>query len=135
MDAGEQVVKLITNLILVHYSHFFPSSYPDIPLNMSMITDVSTKASVDISAFGNEDLLKQVELRLSKTAPLNWSNYGSIALLLRNLYPEEDLLSVREQSIIDYVRGLPNFDDSNPPDHDSIDSIIYTWMSLEEDDY
>lgn len=133
MDAGDQVVKLLTNLILVHYSHFFPSSYPDIPLNMSMITDVSNKASVDISAFKDEELLKLVELRLSKTAPLNWSNYGSIALLLKSLYPNEDLLSVREQSIVNYVKSLPNFDDSNPPDNDSIDSIIYTWMSLEDD--
>lgn len=133
MDAGDQVVKLLTNLILVHYSHFFPSSYPDIPLNMSMITDVSNKASVDISAFKDEELLKLVELRLSRTAPLNWSNYGSIALLLKSLYPNEDLLAVREQSVVDYVKSLPNFDDSNPPDNDSIDSIIYTWMSLEDD--
>lgn len=134
MNPDEQVIKLIVNLILVHYSSFFPSSYPDIPLNMSMIQDVAGKALIDISGFKEEDLLKQIEIRLAKTAPLNWNNYGSLALILHELYPDEDLVKLGEQAAIEYVKKLPNFTDQKLPDHELIDTLIYTWMSLGDDE-
>lgn len=134
MNPDEQVIKLIVNLILVHYSSFFPSAYPDIPLNMSMIQDVAAKALIDISGFKEEELLKLAEIQLARTAPLNWNNYGSLALILNELYPDEDLVKLGEQAAIDYVRKLPNFADSKVPDHELVDALIYTWMSLGDDE-
>lgn len=134
MSPDEQIIKLLTNLIMVHYSHFFPSSYPDIPLNITMIRDVAAKASVDISEYKDDELIKLVEIKLAQSVTLNWNNYGSLALLLHELYPNEDLLALSEQKVIQYIKNLPNFNDPLTPDYELINSLIYTWMSMEDDE-
>jgi hypothetical protein len=127
-------INNIAGLILKDYPHLFPSTYPDIPLNLAMLRDALTKAGVVAEKTEIPDIMQRVELSLAAIVPLTWNNYGSIAILLNQQYPDENLLAISEQRVIELTRSLSNFADSSNPDNDVIDSIMYTWISLTDED-
>jgi hypothetical protein len=127
-------INNIAGLILKDYHYLFPSTYPDIPLNLAMLRDALTKAGIVAEKTEIPDIMQRVELSLAAIVPLTWNNYGSIALLLNQQYPDENLLAISEQRVIELTRNLSNFADSNDPDNDVIDSIMYTWISLTDED-
>ncbi|MCO5265671.1 MAG: hypothetical protein M9948_07325 [Lentimicrobium sp.] len=123
-------INSIAASILTENAYLFPSSYPDIPLNVTMLKNALLKAGIEADKTEFRVIMQQVELALASMVPLNWNNYGSIALLLNQQNPQENLLAISEQRIIELTRGLPNFKDESEPDADIIDSVIYTWISL-----
>jgi len=128
-------ISLIADSILKDYNYLFPTSYPDIPLNLKMLKETLGKAGLTAEKSEIPDIMQRVELALASIVPLNWNNYGSIALLLDQQYPEENLLSISEQRVTELIRALPNFKDDQSPDEDIIDSIIYTWISLTDKEF
>ncbi len=134
MLLNDTEINTLAGLILKDYRHLFPSTYPDIPLNLSMLRDALTKAGVVTEKNDIPDIIQRVELSLAALVPLTWNNYGSIAILLNQQYPDENLLAVSEQRVIELTRSLGNFADSSNPDEDVIDSIMYTWISLTDED-
>jgi len=127
-------IQALAATILKENTHLFPSNYPDIPLNIAMLKDALeiNKFSVDKDQI--PDLIQDVELALAAIVPLNWSNYGTIAILLNEKFPDEELLAISEERITALARQLPNFADNSEPDEDAIDSIIYTWISLTDEE-
>jgi hypothetical protein len=134
MLLNDTEINTIAGLILKDYHHLFPSTYPDIPLNLSMLRDALMKAGVTAEKNEIPDIMQRVELSLAAIVPLTWNNYGSIAILLNQQYPDENLLAISEHRVIELTRSLSNFADSNDPDNDVIDSIMYTWISLTDED-
>jgi hypothetical protein len=134
MLLNDDEIKLIAGSILKDYKHLFPSTYPDIPLNLSMLKDAL--GNIGKIAEKNEipDIMQRVELALASMVPLEWNNYGSIAILLNHLYPDENLLTISEQKITDLTRALSNFNDDSQPGDDIINSLIYTWISLTDEE-
>jgi|GEM_PF-972608 len=127
-------IQALAATILKENTHLFPSNYPDIPLNIAMLKDALeiNKFSVDKDQI--PDLIQDVELALAAIVPLNWSNYGTIAILLNEKFHNEELLAISEERITALARQLPNFADNSEPDEDAIDSIIYTWISLTDEE-
>jgi len=127
-------IQALADTILKENTHLFPSNYPDIPLNIAMLKDALeiNKFSVDKDQI--PDLIQDVELALAAIVPLNWSNYGTIAILLNEKFHNEELLAISEERITALARQLPNFADNSEPDEDAIDSIIYTWISLTDEE-
>lgn len=120
--------------ILTDHRHLFPSAYPDIPLNLSMLKNALQKGGLEAGKEDIPEIMQQVELALAALVPLNWNNYGTIAILLNQYYPDEDLIAITENRIIEITNALPNFSDKSGPQEDIIDSIIYTWISLMDDE-
>lgn len=134
MSLNDADINTIAGIILRDYSHLFPTTYPDIPLNLAMLRDALAKAGFSVEKPEIPDLMQRVELVFATLVPLNWNNYGTIALLLNQLFPDEDLLTISESRVSELTRNLPNFTDVNQPDEDAIDSIIYTWISLTDEE-
>lgn len=135
MLLNDTEIDAIAGSILKDYEYLFPSTYPDIPLNLMMLKNALSKAGILTEKSEIPDIMQRVELALASMVPLSWSNYGSIALLLNQQYPREKLLSISEQRITKLIKALPNFRDENMPDADVIDSIIYTWISLTDEEF
>jgi hypothetical protein len=134
MLLNDTEINTIAGLILRDHSFLFPSTYPDIPLNLAMLRDALTKAGIVTEKSDIPDIMQRVELSLAAIVPLTWNNYGSIAILLNQQYPDENLLAISEQRVIELTRGLSNFADNSLPDDDVIDSIMYTWISFTDED-
>lgn len=134
MLLNDDDINSVAGSILKDYTHLFPSTYPDIPLNLAMLKDTLSKTGFIIEKNDIPDIMQRVELSLAALVPLTWDNYGSIAILLNQRYPNENLLAISEQRIIELTTSLKNFIDNNPPDDDVIDSIMYTWISLTDAD-
>lgn len=134
MALKDEEISRIAELILAESEHLFPSPYPDIPLNIPMLKNALDKTGHQVSEAEMNEMMVSVELNLATIAPVNWNNFGTIAILLNNLYPEEDLVAISPERIIEMVEEFPNFDNSTPPDEDTLDSVIYTWISLNDDD-
>ncbi|MBK6962532.1 MAG: hypothetical protein IPH20_01015 [Bacteroidales bacterium] len=134
MLLNDTEINAIAGTILRDHSFLFPSTYPDIPLNLAMLRDALAKADIVTEKNDIPDIMQRVELSLAAIVPLTWNNYGSIAILLNQQYPDENLLSISEQRVIELTRGLSNFADNSLPDEDVIDSIMYTWISFTDED-
>lgn len=134
MKLNNDQIKTIAGSILKDNEYLFPSTYPDIPLNLSMLKTALSNAGITAEKNEVPDLMQRVELALAAMVPLNWNNYGSIAILLEQEYPDEDLITINMQRIIELTRSLSNFEDDSVPDQDQIDSIIYTWISLTDEE-
>ena len=134
MLLNDTQINAIAGLILKDHSFLFPSTYPDIPLNLTMLRDALIKAGVTTEKSDIPDIMQRVELSLAAIVPLTWNNYGSIALLLNQKYPDENLLAISERRVIELTRSLENFKDPDTPEDDVIDSIMYTWISLTDED-
>lgn len=134
MNLSDEEIRQIASLILSESNHLFPSSYPDIPLNTSMLMSALSKTGFTVDEQHINDLMTATELKLAAIAPLNWNNYGTLAILLNQAYPDEDMIAISENRILDLVKNLPNFTDQSEPDEGVIDSIIYTWISLNDDE-
>lgn len=128
-------INSIAASILKDYDYLFPSTYPDIPLNLTMLKNALSKAGLVTEKNEIPDIMQQVELALASMVVLNWSNFGSIAILLNQQYPEENLLALSGQRITELIKALPNFTDVSNPEEDVIDSIIYTWISLTDKEF
>ncbi|MFH1119947.1 MAG: Fe-S cluster assembly protein IscX [Bacteroidota bacterium] len=134
MELNDAEINLVAGIILEDYGHLFPSTYPDIPLNLTMLKASLGKAGIVTEKNEIPDIMERVELALAAIVPLRWSNYGSIAILLNQQYPDEDLLAISVQRVAELTRALPNFRDEGMPEEDVMDSIIYTWISLTDED-
>lgn len=134
MLLNDTEINKIAGIILTDYNYLFPSTYPDIPLNMAMLRDALNKAGIETEKNEIPDIIQRVELMLAAMVPLNWNNYGTVAILLNQKYPDEDLIAISEQKVIELTRALLNFSDDVEPDDDIIDSIIYTWISLTDEE-
>jgi FeS assembly protein IscX len=134
MALKDEEISRIASLVLAESQHLFPSPYPDIPLNISMLKDALTKTGHEVTEAEMNELMISVELKLAAIAPVNWNNFGTIAILLNNRFPDEDLVAISPERIIEMVKELPNFDNTTPPDEYTLDSVIYTWISLNDDD-
>lgn len=124
----------IAGIILTDYNNLFPSTYPDIPLNLAMLKGALNKSGIETEKNEIPDIMQRVELMLAAMVPLNWNNYGTIAILLNQKYPNEDLVSISESKVVELTRALLNFSDDGDPEDDIIDSIIYTWISLTDEE-
>jgi FeS assembly protein IscX len=127
-------IKALADRIYAEYSHLFPSLYPDIPLNTPMLNATLKKLKQNIDEDQLPGIMQRVELELAKRVSLSWKNYGTIAILLHYNYPEEDLVPVSLQRVIDLTRSLPNFNDTEMPDDEVINAIIYTWIGLRDEE-
>ncbi len=134
MLLNDAEINPIAASILADHRHLFPTTYPDIPLNLAMLKDALQKAGLQPEKEDIPEIMQQVELALAALVPLNWNNYGTIAILLNQQHPGEDLLAITENRIIELTNALPNFSDDTGPQEDVIDSIIYTWISLTDDE-
>ncbi len=134
MTFKDEEIGRIASLILAENEHLFPSPYPDIPLNIPMLKVALNNLGHQVTEAEMNELMVSVELKLAAIAPVNWNNFGTIAILLNNLFPDEDLVAISPERIIEMVKEFPNFDNSTPPDEDTLDSVIYTWISLTDDD-
>jgi FeS assembly protein IscX len=133
MMMNDDELNKVAALILLENKHLFPCSYPDIPLNFSMLKDALRITGYKVDEIDLNDFMSAAELKLAAMAPLNWNNYGTIAILLNQNYPDEDLLAISPTRVVDLVKAFPNFSDMSEPDADAIDSIIYTWISLSDE--
>ncbi|PKP50256.1 MAG: hypothetical protein CVT94_02160 [Bacteroidetes bacterium HGW-Bacteroidetes-11] len=133
MELKDDELNRIAALILLESNHLFPCSYPDIPLNFSMLKDALRITGYKVDEIDLNDFMAAAELKFAAMAPLNWNNYGTIAILLNQNYPDEDLLAISPTRVVDLVKAFPNFSDMSEPDADAIDSIIYTWISLSDE--
>jgi Fe-S-cluster formation regulator IscX/YfhJ len=133
MIVNDDELNKIAALILLECKHLFPCSYPDIPLNPTMINDALRVTGYKVDENDMNDFMAAAELKLAAMAPLNWNNYGTIAILLNQNYPDEDLLAISPLRIVELVKAFPNFSDMSEPDADTLDSIIYTWISLADE--
>ena len=133
MMMNDDELNKVAVLILLENKHLFPCSYPDIPLNLSMIKDALGVTGFKVDENDMNDFMAAAELKLAAMAPLNWNNYGTIAILLNQNYPDEDLLAISPLRIVELVKAFPNFSDMSEPDADTTDSIIYTWISLADE--
>jgi FeS assembly protein IscX len=134
MELNDAEINQVAGIILKDYGHLFPSTYPDIPLNLTMLKTSLDKAGIVAEKIDIPDIMERVELALAAIVPLKWSNYGSIAILLNQQYPDEDLLGISVERVAGLTRALPNFRDEGMPEEDVMDSIIYTWISLTDED-
>lgn len=134
MALEDAEISRIASLILAESEHLFPSPYPDIPLNIPMLKDAVIKTGHQVTEAEMNELMVSVELKLATIAPINWNNFGTIAILLNNRFPDEDLVAISPERIIEMVKEFQNFDNDTPPDDDILDSVIYTWISLNDDD-
>jgi hypothetical protein len=133
MIMKDDEIEKIAALILLENKHLFPCSYPDIPLNLTMIKDALRMTGYKVAETDVNDFMAAAELKLAAMAPLNWNNYGTIAILLNQNYPDEDLLAISPNRVVELVKAFSNFKDLSEPDNDTIDSIIYTWISLADE--
>ena len=133
MIMNDEELNKVAALILLENKHLFPCSYPDIPLNLSMIKDALRVTGYKVTEADVNDFMAAAELKLAAMAPLNWNNYGTISILLNQNYPDEDLLAISPARVVELVKAFPNFSDMSEPDADAIDSIIYTWISLSDE--
>lgn len=134
MSQGESRIHLIARTIFEKYVHLFPSPYPDIPLNANMLKEALRDAGLEVEEDEVPNFMAGTELKLAGMVPLNWNNYGTIAILLFHNQPGEDPVNVSYTTIKKLVKALPNFSDDADPDPDTLDSVIYTWISLIEED-
>ena len=134
MELHDAEINQVAGIILKDYGHLFPSTYPDIPLNLTMLRNSLSKAGIVVEKYQIPDIMEKVELALAAIVPLKWCNYGSIAILLNQQYPDENLLAISAERVTGLTRSLPNFSDDELPEEDVIDSIIYTWISLTDED-
>lgn len=133
MVLNDDELYRIASLILAENKHLFPSPYPDIPLNINMLNDALIATGHQVSEAELNELMIPVELKMASKAPLNWNNFCTLAILLRDNFPDEDLLAISHARVIELVETIPNFDDSSTPDEETLDSIIYTWGGLNDE--
>lgn len=133
MVLNDDEISRIASLILAENKHLFPSPYPDIPLNINMLKDALATAGHQVSEAELNKLMIPVELKVAATAPLNWNNFCTLAILLKDNFPDEDLLAISPARIVELVKTIPNFDDNTTPDEETLDSVIYTWGSLNDE--
>lgn len=133
MSLSDDELNKIAFLILKENGHLFPSSYPDIPLNVAMVKKALKTRGNKVSESEINTIMNAAELKFAAIAPLNWNNFGTIAILLNQKFPGEDPVSISYDRIIEMVRQFPNFKDTNDPDSETFNSVIYTWISLIED--
>jgi FeS assembly protein IscX len=133
MMPDDSHIHNIAGSILRNYNYLFPSTYPDIPLNLNMLKEAMAETGFFLEEEKIPEFMEDIELQLAAMVPLNWNNYGTIAILLNKTHPEEDLIAISLQRITELVRELPNFNDAAVPDEDTLDSIIYTWISLTDE--
>ncbi|GAB1405321.1 MAG: Fe-S cluster assembly protein IscX [Lentimicrobiaceae bacterium] len=114
--------------------HLFPSMYPDIPLNTPMLVNALKKLNLTLEEEQIPEIMQQVELKLAQKVSLNWNNYGTIAMMLHHNYPEENLVAISLQRVEKLTRDLPNFNESEEPDDEILNSIIYLWMGLRDEE-
>ncbi|MBW6491661.1 MAG: Fe-S cluster assembly protein IscX [Lentimicrobium sp.] len=135
MSLNDDDLNKIASLILQESRHLFPSTYPDIPLNITMFKRALKKSGSKVSESEINEIMNAAELKFAAIAPLNWNNFGTIAILLNQKFPGEDPAAISHKRIAEMVRKFPNFSDEKDPDEETLNSVIYTWVSLTEDDY
>ena len=133
MVLNDDEISRIASLILAENKHLFPSPYPDIPLNINMLKDALAVTGHQVSEAELNKLMVSVELKMASIAPLNWNNFCTLAILLKDNFPNEDLLVISPARIVELVGTIPNFDDKTTPDEETLDTVIYTWGSLNEE--
>lgn len=133
MVLNDDEISRIASLILDENKHLFPSPYPDIPLNINMLKDALMATGHEVSEAELNKAMIFVELKMASIAPLNWNNFCTLAILLKDNFPDEDLLAISQARIIELVGTIPNFDDDTVPDEETLDSVIYTWGSLNDE--
>ena len=133
MVPNDDEISRIASLILAENKHLFPSPYPDIPLNINMLKDALTETGHQVSEAELNKLMVSVELKMASIAPLNWNNFCTLAILLNENFPDEDLLAISPARIVELVGTIPNFDDNTTPDEEILDTVIYTWGSLNDE--
>ena len=133
MILNDDEISRIASLILDENKHLFPSPYPDIPLNINMLKDALNTTGHEVSEAELNKMMISVELKMASIAPLNWNNFCTLAILLKDNFPDEDLLAISPARIVELVETIPNFDDDTMPDEETLDSVIYTWGSLNDE--
>lgn len=133
MTTDDSHIRRIADSIFRDHSYLFPSPYPDIPLNTTMVKDAMAADGIEPNEEDLPAIMDRIELELASMVPLNWNNYGTIAILLNRNYPDEDMTVISIPHITELVMGLPNFSDPEKPDEDTLNYIIYTWISLNDD--
>lgn len=133
MTPNDDEISRIAKLILEENKHLFPSPYPDIPLNINMLKDALTATNHQVSEAELNKLMISVELKMASIAPLNWNNFCTLAILLKDNFPDEDLLAISPARVVELVETIPNFDDDTSPDEETLDTVIYTWGSLNDE--
>ncbi len=70
-----------------------------------------------------------------KKKRLTWDDYPEIAMKLHKAYPDEDLLNMRDETMIARVRAHGWVMDSHDePSQNCVDAIMYVWNALRDDD-
>lgn len=130
----ENDIIALADSIYAEYGHLFPSLYPDIPLNTPMLIAALMKQGHTLEEDQLPAIMQKVELELARRVAISWMNYGTVAILLNQNYPDEDLVSITLQRVIDLTLTLPNFNDPEVPDDDVLNAIIYTWIGLRDEE-
>jgi FeS assembly protein IscX len=66
---------------------------------------------------------------------LTWEKYGELADALEKEYPQEDLLEITNERVVELVNKLENFKDKKrPEDEELIDAVIYAWISMTDEE-
>ena len=130
----ENDIIALADSIYLEYGHLFPSLYPDIPLNTPMLIAALEKQGRTLEENQLPEIMQKVELELARRVDISWNNYGTVAILLNRNYPDEDLVAITLQRVIDLSRTLPNFNDPEVPDDEVLNAIIYTWIGLRDEE-
>lgn len=68
-------------------------------------------------------------------APLKWAQIKQIARLLTHYYPDVERLDCSPEDVRQLIVALPEFkDDPEPPSRETLDSILWQWMRLADED-
>lgn len=68
-------------------------------------------------------------------SPLTWGQIKDIAQALVRYYPDVERLDCSPEDIRQLVVALPEFDDDPaPPSDKTLDSILWQWMRLADED-
>jgi len=69
------------------------------------------------------------------TEPLTWRQVHEIAQALCHYYPDVERLDCTPEEVRQLIVALPEFSDTHvPPSRDVLDSILWQWMRLSNED-
>lgn len=79
----------------------------------------------------DEDVEHTVYTLICKKAPLCWQNYEALAYCLNSEYPNTDLIEIKDEEIIEMVKNLSNFIQSEvEPPEDIVTAILTIWIEI-----
>ncbi|MFH0735303.1 MAG: Fe-S cluster assembly protein IscX [bacterium] len=114
----------------VDINNIYNCKAPDFTTNNDIaINNLLIKHNIPEDIFELEVLFD----KLSLIVPLKWDNYVIIARALNKTFPDMDLLTLKDEKILEMINGLNNFDDTPCPKDNDYYSAIYTiWTELRD---